>query len=150
PPSPSSTTKTSTWERAISLTSCSTRRSPDAWGGSQRSPTPWWTRWRMAWSTSKNCARTSSTGLSISIEALAARRGSGMIDRTRSARVVRGDHAGHAAGEPLGRGQVQELVGPVGVRLRPEHARDEELRLGELLAQHGHEGDGPALAHGHG
>ncbi len=49
----------------------------------------------------------------------------------------------------LARGHVEELVRAVRVRPRPEHAGDAELRLGELLAEHGHERDRAALAHAH-
>ena len=44
---------------------------------------------------------------------------------------------------------MQELVRPVRVRVRPEHACDEELRLRKFLAEHRHERNGAAFAHPH-
>ena len=49
-------------------------------------------------------------------------------------------------GDPAGRRQVQELVGAVRVRFGPEHARDDELGVGEPAAEHAHERDRAALA----
>src|SRR5215472_13508865 len=57
--------------------------------------------------------------------------------------VIR-DHLGHAGGELLARGHVQELVGAVGVGMGAEQAGHQELGLGELLAQHAHERDAAA------
>src|SRR5690606_20673558 len=48
------------------------------------------------------------------------------------------------AGQPFTCFDVQEFVRSVRVRLRPEKARDQELRFGELLTQHAHERDAPA------
>ena len=42
---------------------------------------------------------------------------------------------------------MQELIRAVRVGMRTEHAGDQELRLGEFLAQHAHERDAAALAH---
>src|SRR3954464_1267092 len=57
------------------------------------------------------------------------------------------DNVSHAGGQLLGVVDMQEFIRPVRVRVRPEHAGDEELRLREFRAQHRHEGDGAALAH---
>src|SRR5690625_941069 len=54
---------------------------------------------------------------------------------------VGGEHFGDAGGEALARSDVQELVRTVGVGGRAERAGYEELCLGELLAEHAHEGD---------
>src|ERR1700752_4641135 len=51
-----------------------------------------------------------------------------------------------AAVEFLGIGRMQELVGPVRIGMRTEHPGDEKLRLGEALAQHGHERNRPTEA----
>ena len=56
---------------------------------------------------------------------------------------------GDAAGKGLGRRQVEELVGTVGVGARAQDAGDEELGLGKALTQHAHEGDGDPLPHEH-
>src|SRR4051794_6438067 len=45
----------------------------------------------------------------------------------------------------LCRREMEELVGAVRVGTRPEDAGDDELCVGEPLAQHGHERDGPTL-----
>ena len=64
--------------------------------------------------------------------------------------VVGGDQVGHAGGEALGERDVEELVRAVRIRARTARARDEELRAGEALAEHGHERDGAAQAIEHG
>jgi hypothetical protein len=56
------------------------------------------------------------------------------------------DHLRHRGGELLAVGHVQELVGPVGVALRAQHAADHHLRLREALLQHAHQRDRAALA----
>ena len=58
------------------------------------------------------------------------------------------EHVGDGAGDTGGARHVQELVGAVGVAARAEHAGDQELRLGEPLAEHRHERDRAALADG--
>src|SRR5882672_9627764 len=58
-----------------------------------------------------------------------------------------GDYIGNARGQLLRVADVQELVRPVRVRVRPKHAGDEELRLRKLGTEHRHERDGAALAH---
>jgi RarD protein len=63
-----------------------------------------------------------------------------------AAEVVR-QHPRDARGDALAFLDVQELVRPVRVRVGPEHAGDEELDPGELLAQHAHERDAAAGAH---
>src|ERR1700722_9312428 len=64
----------------------------------------------------------------------------------RSLGVV-GDYFGDAAGQPLSGRYMQELVGPVRVRMRPEQAGDEKLRLREAFPEHRHERNRAALAH---
>ena len=59
---------------------------------------------------------------------------------------MRFDDPHQAAVEFFGVGGMQELVGPVRVGVRTEHAGDQELSLREALAQHGHEGNGTAEA----
>ena len=44
-------------------------------------------------------------------------------------------------------GMCRNSFGPCALRMRPEHAGDEELRLRELLAEHRHERDRAAFAH---
>src|SRR5438128_3564981 len=56
---------------------------------------------------------------------------------------VVGQHLGHARRHLHARRQVDELVRAVGVRARSHDAGDEEVRLGEPLTEHAHEGDGP-------
>src|SRR3546814_16603435 len=60
-----------------------------------------------------------------------------------------GDYPRHRGGDLLAHRVVQELVGPVRVGMRTEHAGDHELRAGELLAEHAHERDRAAFAHVH-
>ena len=50
-------------------------------------------------------------------------------------------------GQALPRWQVEELVGAVGVRAGAQDARDEELRLRELRAEHRHERYCATFAH---
>lgn len=64
----------------------------------------------------------------------------------RALRVI-GNHLGHAAREALAGRDVEELVGSVRIRMRPQHAGDEELRFGEAFPKHRHERNGAALAH---
>ena len=64
-------------------------------------------------------------------------------------RCVIREHLRHAARHFPGRVEVQELVRPVRVRVRAEHARDQELRAREFLAEHAHERDAAAGAHVH-
>lgn len=56
-------------------------------------------------------------------------------------------HVCDHAGEALAGGDVQEFVGAVGVGVGAEHAGNQELRLGEFLAQHAHERNRAAFAH---
>ena len=63
------------------------------------------------------------------------------------ARCVRGDHVRDARGQLLRVRNVQEFVRTVRVRLRAQHAGDEELRVRKMLAQHRHERNRAALAH---
>ena len=51
------------------------------------------------------------------------------------------------AGELLGHGYVQELVGTVCIRLGPEDTGNEKLSVRKLLAQHPHERNRTALSH---
>ena len=44
-------------------------------------------------------------------------------------------------------GEVEKLVRTMGVRPGPENARDQELRLGEEISEHGHERDAAAFSH---
>src|SRR5262245_34346863 len=62
-----------------------------------------------------------------------------------SRRVIREDLR-HRGGELDSRRHVQELVRSMRIRARTQHAGDEELRLGESLAQHAHERNRPAGA----
>src|SRR5260370_19765049 len=62
-----------------------------------------------------------------------------------AAEMVR-DHLGYAARESFRRWYIEELVGAVRIGMRTEHAGDQELSLGEALAQHAHERDGAAEA----
>ena len=57
------------------------------------------------------------------------------------ARSVVCDHLSDAAGQALRRGDVEELIGAVGIGAGAEDARDQELCLGKTLAEHGHERD---------
>ena len=58
----------------------------------------------------------------------------------------RGHHLGHRGRQLLAVRHVQELVRPVRVALRAEHAADHHLRLREALLQHRHQRDRAALA----
>ena len=60
--------------------------------------------------------------------------------------VMIGQHLCHARRHLDPGGQIQELVRAMGVRARAHHASDEELRLGEALAEHAHERDRAADA----
>ena len=53
----------------------------------------------------------------------------------------------HTARQFLACGDVKEFIGAVGIRVRPQHSRDQELRLRILLAKHIHEGDRSSLSH---
>src|ERR1700722_10431865 len=53
---------------------------------------------------------------------------------------------GDGGGHRLGHGDVEELVGPVGVGVRAEHAGCHELGAGEAALQVGQERDGAPLA----
>merc|ERR1711941_155928 len=66
--------------------------------------------------------------------------------RLRLVRGLVGDEGSHARRDALAHLDVQELVGPVRVRLGAKHTSNHELR-GEELAQHAHERDGTALTH---
>src|SRR5690606_35000938 len=57
------------------------------------------------------------------------------------------EHRSYAGGEFARVGDVQEFVRAVGVGGWAEDAGDHELGVGEAFAEHGHEGDGAALAH---
>ena len=48
-------------------------------------------------------------------------------------------------GQPFRRGQVEALIGPVGVGPRAEHPCRHHLRVREPLCQPAHERDGAAL-----
>ena len=60
---------------------------------------------------------------------------------------MRRQHLRHRQGDAFAGRDVEEFVGAVGVGVRAQHAGDDELRVGELLAQHAHERDRAALAH---
>src|SRR5664280_2024185 len=60
--------------------------------------------------------------------------------------AVRTQHGNDRVGDANRRGQIEHLVDAVGVRLRSEHARSDELHGGVALTQRGEKGDGPALA----
>jgi len=57
-----------------------------------------------------------------------------------------GEHHGDACREFLGVFHIQKFIGTMRIGMRPQHARDEELRTGKLPSQHAHEGDRPAAA----
>ena len=63
--------------------------------------------------------------------------------------IVLGDDLRHAGRDFFSCLDVKELVRSMRIRLRTEHTRDEKLCLGELGAEHPHEGDGAADAHVH-
>ena len=54
-----------------------------------------------------------------------------------------------AAGQPLARLDVQELIGAVRVRLRSQQSGDQELSFGKALTQHAHERNRTTCAHVH-
>ena len=60
--------------------------------------------------------------------------------------VIR-DYLRHDAGDLLAGRDVQKLVRAVGVGVRTEHASHEKCDLRKAVAQHLHEGNGPAGAH---
>ena len=60
---------------------------------------------------------------------------------------MRRDHQRGRDGHLLARRDVQELVRPMRIRMRPQHAGDHELRVGKLVPQHAHERDRAAFAH---
>src|ERR1700736_4538659 len=62
-------------------------------------------------------------------------------------RAMVGEHIGDGRGDALAGRDVQELVGAMGVRMRPQHAGDDELRPRKFRAEHRHEGNAAALAH---
>ncbi len=55
-------------------------------------------------------------------------------------------HQRHTSSDLLRIGQMQKLIRPMSIRLRPQHPSNEELRLGKLLPQHPHEGNGASAA----
>src|SRR4029077_16918570 len=61
--------------------------------------------------------------------------------------VMRRDQARRGHGDALAGGNVQEFVGAMRIGVRSQNAGDDELGVGELLAQHAHEGDRAAFAH---
>jgi D-alanyl-D-alanine dipeptidase len=89
--------------------------------------------WDCAWLRQEACA-----GLELAVGWLARERPGWrlvVLDALRPQRVQ--DHLRHRRGELLAVGHVQELVRPVRVALRAQHAADHHLRGGKALLQHG-------------
>jgi len=61
--------------------------------------------------------------------------------------MVSSQYLCNAAGKAGRIGNVQELIGSVGIGSGSQHTRNEELRAWKLFAQHGHERNRPAFAH---
>src|SRR4029077_6259862 len=62
--------------------------------------------------------------------------------------VVVSEHRCDHCCQLAGCGEVEELVGTVSIRAWPEDPGDHELGLGEPVAEHSHEADRAAFAHG--